>query len=463
MAQKTIKRLRDGDIILFSRGQSRAIQCRVRDPRNDEWKQQSTKKTDVDAAAAFAEKWHDELKFKDRYGIIGDPKSFAHVWGIYLKEMERLVGKKEMQERRRKEKQAAGERYLVPYFGQMLMDGITDETITAYRRWRSEYWTTGPGKEGKVTYERNGKTVTAKVAKTSDKEFSGLENAILSEMFELAVTDKFMLRNQIPNLKRKRAKKRSQSLTSARAAFNAEEFKTLIAALKEYRDEEKTAQGKKIKNRPARELLYDYVCLLVDTGLRPGTETDSLVWDNIQPFWRDKKLFNKDGTMNEGAKLDIALKVFGKKQHWRDAIGRQITVKALHHIRYRRQMFTHEQRDKEGKVVKAGWSGWGSAPKIDGKERVLSLPDGTPISTNHLSSMFSDVLTKIGMLESSEGEARSMYSLRHTHATFQLLQGTRMEDLSETMDTSIAMLEKHYSHLKPKLVSGKLATLDIGI
>jgi integrase len=42
--------------------------------------------------------------------------------------------------------------------------------------------------------------------------------------------------------------------------------------------------------------------------------------------------------------------------------------------------------------------------------------------------------------------------LRHTYATFQLVNNNvDMHTLAKQMGTSIQMLEKHYSHLTPRL------------
>ena len=47
---------------------------------------------------------------------------------------------------------------------------------------------------------------------------------------------------------------------------------------------------------------------------------------------------------------------------------------------------------------------------------------------------------------------RTIYSFRHTYATFALHNdGTDKHTLAIQMGTSIAMIERHYSHLTPRL------------
>ena len=50
------------------------------------------------------------------------------------------------------------------------------------------------------------------------------------------------------------------------------------------------------------------------------------------------------------------------------------------------------------------------------------------------------------------GQNRTLYSFRHTYATCALLNdGIDIHTLAIQMGTSIAMIERHYSPLKPRL------------
>ena len=53
-----------------------------------------------------------------------------------------------------------------------------------------------------------------------------------------------------------------------------------------------------------------------------------------------------------------------------------------------------------------------------------------------------------GLLKDSEGQNRTLYSLRHTYATLEMLRGeVDIHTLSKQMGNSAAMIERHYSHL----------------
>ena len=51
------------------------------------------------------------------------------------------------------------------------------------------------------------------------------------------------------------------------------------------------------------------------------------------------------------------------------------------------------------------------------------------------------------MLIDVVGQKRTLYSLRHTYATQELLAGTDIHTLSKQMGNSVRMLEQHYSKL----------------
>ena len=94
---------------------------------------------------------------------------------------------------------------------------------------------------------------------------------------------------------------------------------------------------------------------------------------------------------------------------------------------------------------------------MSGDDYIFRMADGKrPYDIN---GTFEILLKDSGLLRDKHGEVRTLYSLRHTYATFQVLNGIDLHVLARQMGTSIAMLEKHYSHLIPamkaKLLAGK--------
>ena len=61
---------------------------------------------------------------------------------------------------------------------------------------------------------------------------------------------------------------------------------------------------------------------------------------------------------------------------------------------------------------------------------------------------FPKMLEEAGLLYDSQGRKRSVYSLRHTYATFRLENGANVYWLRQNMGTSVQMIERHYGQTK---------------
>jgi integrase len=63
-----------------------------------------------------------------------------------------------------------------------------------------------------------------------------------------------------------------------------------------------------------------------------------------------------------------------------------------------------------------------------------------------------------GLALTADGQNRTLYSLRHTYATLELLRNsTDIHTLSRQMGNSAAMIERHYSKLTATMAADKLA------
>jgi integrase len=50
--------------------------------------------------------------------------------------------------------------------------------------------------------------------------------------------------------------------------------------------------------------------------------------------------------------------------------------------------------------------------------------------------------------DTATGQNRTLYSLRHTYATLELIENrSDLHTLAKQMGTSVGMIEKHYSHI----------------
>ena len=206
--------------------------------------------------------------------------------------------------------------------------------------------------------------------------------------------------------------------STRRPDFSADEYRKLIRVLPSWID-----KGREGKSRDMRHLLRDYVLILANTGIRHGTEADNLRWKHITLFEEKGDLF-------------LEMSVRGKTGR-RDIICRSGTVNYLKRI----QGWCPDVTDMSfEELVKA---------KID--LPVFRLPDGT--ASQNLRQTFKRLMIDTGLLKCARtGQNRTLYSYRHTYATFALLNdGMDIHTLAIQMGTSIAMIERHYSHLTPRL------------
>jgi len=67
-------------------------------------------------------------------------------------------------------------------------------------------------------------------------------------------------------------------------------------------------------------------------------------------------------------------------------------------------------------------------------------------------------LRDAGLLTNSEGQTRTLYSIRHTNATLELLRNsTDIHTLSRQMGNSALMIERHYSKFTATMAADRLA------
>ena len=58
---------------------------------------------------------------------------------------------------------------------------------------------------------------------------------------------------------------------------------------------------------------------------------------------------------------------------------------------------------------------------------------------------------------------RTLYSLRHTYATFKIIrENMNLKFLSTQMGTSVAMIDKHYGHVEVSEIGGEIAKKSVG-
>lgn len=285
------------------------------------------------------------------------------------------------------------ERYMLPFFGQHHLSSIGAKDIAEFEAWRNLQMKRTPKASTLLTFA----SAFSRIHQTA------IARGWISE------------RVPMPKLSLKGDK------GIVRPAFTPTEIQQLRQHLTTWYS---AVDG---KTREMRRLLRDYVDVLILTGMRHGTESMNLCWKHIE--WH-----------SEGSKRYLRLWVSGKTgPRW--LIAKHECVKALQRLHQCQPDIA--TLDFEQHI----------AYKSD--KQVFRFVDGTqPYQFN---AVFKRLLQAMGMEKSTAGTNRTLYSLRHTYATAELLAGTDIHTLAKQMGTSVLMLERHYSKLTATMAADKLA------
>jgi integrase len=165
---------------------------------------------------------------------------------------------------------------------------------------------------------------------------------------------------------------------------------------------------------------------LLYTGIRHGTEAIPLRWRHIQWHWIGDQRY-------------LRIRVSGKTGP-RYLIAKNAVIETLERL-IRWQGLEQETLDA---VIEA---------KLD--RMVFCFPNGhTPY---RMEGVFRKLMRDSGLAKDGAGKTRTLYSLRHTYATFALAEGVDIHTLARQMGTSVAMIERHYSKMTPMMSAEKLA------
>ena len=262
------------------------------------------------------------------------------------------------------------------------------------------------GREALDEYETK---LAKKMRKPATFSTQQTHNAVLNMIFDEAVLQRFMTELDRPKLVAK------GKVSERRPAFDMDE----IRALRENIDGWiKRAESTVSKN--LRLLLREYVYVLLDTGARPGKELLNLRWKQIRYTHT-----NKSGS-------HVEMTVSGKTGK-RKIIGWAETISVLNRL-----------------LKVQGLSGLEAITESNHNGYVFRMADGK--EPQSFQKLFESFLRQHNLLiDPNTEQKRVFYSLRHTYATFKLTYDkTPIYTLAEHMGTSVAMIEKHYGHLKVK-------------
>ncbi len=386
-----IHRLRDGELILYRRSDSRIWQYKFK-RESGSWYRASTRKSVLEQAKRVAMDLHDEARYRERLGLAPAHKSFKDIALATVEEMQRDLaagtGKKIYVDYC-----SVIERYFIPYFGDKYLQNLKHKDIADFEAWRNH---------------RMARTPKSSTLMTFASAFSRVHQTAISRGW---ISD----RVPIPTMSRRGAK------GEVRPAFSVEE----IGKLRQFMTSWQT-QGNLDYDRIMRPLLCAYVEFLLLTGMRHGTESMGIEWRHCEWYASEGQRYIRvwvDG--KTGGRWLIA-------KHEAEAV-----LIKLHSL----------QPDIADKPIEL----------VMGRDTkyLFRRPDGQRPRT--FNGMFSKLMRESGLRWNHTNQSRTLYSLRHSYATMELLAETDIHTLARQMGTSVRMLEAHYSKLTATMAADKLA------
>lgn len=373
-----------------------------------------------------------EASYRVKNGLEPTAMPFSKMAEAYIEQILKEAERDERSPHQARDWPPVIRRYLVGFFGERPVDGITEADLERYVEWRRTYWTEGPGKDvSHIRYERNGRTLKRSVR----REVPSLsrqrgELVIVRALFSQAAKWGYVRSLEVPAIKVRRR------VDNRRPSFEPHEYALLIeTSLSRLVDpimmqtDPTNARMAKAKDgrqwrldrlddhtRRDRIALHCYIEISALTGMRP-TESKNLNWGDVLGYRNTRKKPIGD--------RDIRVRVRGK--------GKSGTlVPQLAAISWFDMLWDL--------FVK----GTGREPNDD--YPVFANADGSRIQS--FKKGFAELLRLTGLETDHRGVRRTSYSLRHFHMSQQLAHGVPIHDLARNTRTSITMIDKHYAQVQ---------------
>jgi integrase len=358
------------------------------------WQRQSTGKASLEHAIARACDIYDEARYRLRLGLSHKTHSVAQIARETAADLRRQIDLGQGKSVFSTYLSCI-ERYFIPYFQEKCFEELTHTDVSEFEIWRNR---------------QLDRTVKASTL----QNFASAWNRLIATAVEKGYISE---RVPVPRMSVKGLK------SKPRPAFSEDEINTLLTFMLTWQHE-----GLREVEKQMRPLLRDYIEMLLLTGMRHGTEAMGICWKHIE--WHTDK----------GVRY-LRIWVDGKTGgRW--LIAKHRAVDVLKRLQVRQDALadmSFEQLLTE---------------RVNNK--VFAFNDGyQPPSLN---GTFRRLMRDTDLLKDAEGQNRTLYSLRHTYATFEMLRGeVDIHTLSKQMGNSAAMIERHYSKLTATMAAERLA------
>ncbi|MFT7573250.1 MAG: integrase [Paracoccaceae bacterium] len=390
----------DGCVAIYKRDDGSDLwQYRLRVPEiSNRYLRRSSKTKNFAEAKKIAIKEWSRLCFLKDEGLAVFSKTFGEVAQVVLAEQEDRVKRGIITDGHWSYRRTVIRRYLIPFFGSMQMNAISQSKVDDYWKWRMDYWSEGDGKGQKSVG-----------IKSKSPSYSTLQHdvQIIRKIFYHAENRNWCDKKDIPQVNHPQVPE-----TRRRAVFSEKQWDRLLTFMRKWAERPQTKWQKLTRHRLRYRAMAMY-----HSGMRT-VESSNLTWGDIGTY--------VDGDGTEYCELWVQ----GKRKR-RRLIAKRNVHKTL------------MEWKKKAKFAADN-------------DYVFAKTTGKRPTTDD--SMFRQILTELNLLTDRIGQPRALTSLRHSYATNQIVNNrVDLHLLASNMGTSIQMIEKHYGHLEPVQRAAELA------
>lgn len=409
--KETTHIITEGELVLYRRERSSIWQCRYK--VGGVWQRASTKVRKLQEAKEVAKELRITAEIRKRDNLPVITRKFRDVAKLAVQRMEQKIANGDGKVSYTDYTRIINE-YLIPILGNRLITNIDTVALDYLEAERIRM-----------------------MGKTPSKSTLLSQNAALNMVFDEAVLRNFLTEINRPRLEAKGKK------STRHPAFELKEVQAVINNFESWIERARNPHSKEM-----RQIMRDYVELLIDTGARPGKELMNLKWKQIKfsmnpkQTYTGQKFTHDDGTEEEYVLTDlnriVEMTVTGKTGT-RQIIGRLPTVKVLERISRRVYGVKNSITDPLKNVATP-----------NNEDYVLRTKEKKQDVSSSFQHMLERYLEEHNLLYDPKTEQnRVFYSFRHTYATLALTHDkVPIHTLAKQMGTSVLMIERHYSHLK---------------
>lgn len=369
--------LEEGRLNLLLRGARYYARIWSRDEKKYRWR--SLRTGDLVEAKRAARKLLFEAETKESRGLPLTSKSMSTVIDGYVAFRERQVERGQTSKGMLRQVKRIS-RFWKEFIGRKAVEDVTESDFRDFVEWRRDYYSR------MSVLPRNARLFP------SDKEIQ-FNIMVGKAIIRWASQKGWRDPRDVPRFAF------TASILRVRPGFDFSDYTKLLNALK---DRIQRSSAPKFKR--SRELLFYYVVVLANSGIRTG-EANNLKIRDVEPFTDDL------------GKKNFHLHVKGKVAY-RPAVFRAEAAPILEEWLAKRS---------------------GASPN----ERLFVMPDGSPIK--FLGDQFKAALKEANILEDRFGQPYTLYSLRHFYALQAVKHGIDVYRIAKNMGTSVQMIEKYYA------------------